>query len=172
MAALIVYFSRAGENYVNGAIENLKVGNTQVAARFLPEATGADLFHLEMKTPYAQGYRACVEEAKRDWQTQARPEPAAWPEGDLSQYDTVYLAYPNYCGTMPMVLFTFLERYDFSGKTIYPLCTNEGSGLGRSAGDIRKLCPGAQVGEGLSVHGAEAAQSQALIRQWAEKTRG
>ena len=70
------------------------------------------------------------------------------------------------------IAITFLERYDFSGKTIYPLCTNEGSGLGRSAGDIRKLCPGAQVGEGLSVHGAEAAQSQALIRQWAEKTRG
>ena len=61
---------------------------------------------------------------------------------------------------------------NFSGKTIYPLCTNEGSGLGRSVGDIQKLCPGAQVGEGLSVHGAEAAQSQALIRQWAEKTRG
>ena len=81
----------------------------------------------------------------------------------------IYLAYPNYCGTMPMVLFTFLEQYDFTGKTIYPLCTNEGSGLGRSEGDIRLLCPGATVGAGLSVRGAEAGQSEELIRAWAER---
>ena len=170
MKSLIVYFSRAGENYVNGAMKELEVGNTQVAAGFLQEATGADLFHLEMKEPYSAGYRACVEEAKRHWKEQARPEPAAWPEGDLSQYDRVYLAYPNYCGTMPMVFFTFLERYSWAGKTIYPLCTNEGSGLGRSVEDIRALCPGAEIGEGLSVHGAEAAQSRELIRRWAERT--
>ena len=71
MKSLIVYFSRAGENYVNGAMKELEVGNTQVAAGFLQEATGADLFHLEMKEPYSAGYRACVEEAKRHWKEQA-----------------------------------------------------------------------------------------------------
>ena len=169
MNALIVYFSRAGENYVNGTIRDLPVGNTEVAARFLQKVTGAGLFRLEMKTPYAHSYRECVQQAKGDWQENARPEPAAWPEGDLSQYGVIYLAYPNYCGTMPMVLFTFLEQYDFTGKTIYPLCTNEGSGLGSFEGDIRLLCPGATVGAGLSVRGAEAGQSEELIRAWAER---
>ena len=149
MNALIVYFSRAGENYVNGTIRDLPVGNTEVAARFLQKVTGAGLFRLEMKTPYAHSYRECVQQAKGDWQENARPEPAAWPEGDLSQYGVIYLAYPNYCGTMPMVLFTFLEQYD--------------------EGDIRLLCPGATVGADLSVRGAEAGQSEELIRAWAER---
>lgn len=172
MSSIIVYFSRAGENYVNGAIRDIPVGNTQTAAQLLHQAVGGAIFQVEMQTPYSSRYTQCVAQAKADWQENARPAPSVWPDPGLDAYDTIYLAYPNYCGTMPMVLFTLLERYDLTGRTIRPLCTNEGSGLGRSVGDIQKLCPGAQVGEGLSVHGAEAAQSQALIRQWAEKTRG
>ena len=168
MAPLIVYFSRAGENYVDGSIRELSVGNTEVAAKLLHQAVGGTLFRLEQKVPYSHSYRACVEQAKRVWQTGARPELAAWLEEGVVGYDPIYLAYPNYCGTLPMPVCTFLEHYDFSGKTIYPLCTNEGSGMGRSAADLARLCPGAVIGEGLSVRGCQAAQSGELIRRWAE----
>ena len=171
MKSLIAYFSRKGNNHVNGEIVFLPVGNTEVAAKKLREMTGGDLFEIRRAEPYPEDYRACVQESVKELKEGARP-PLADPLPDLSGYDRIYLGYPNWCGTMPMPVFTFLASCDLGGKEICPFCTNEGSGLGRSAGDIRKLCPGAQVGEGLSVHGAEAAQSQALIRQWAEKTRG
>ena len=166
MAPLIVYFSRAGENYVDGSIRELSVGNTEVAAKLLHQAVGGTLFRLEQKVPYSHSYRACVEQAKRDWQTGARPELAAWLEEGVVGYDPIYLAYPNYCGTLPMPVCTFLEHYDFSGKTIYPLCTNEGSGMGSSERDLKKICAGATVEKGLSIHGAEAAQSRDRVETW------
>ena len=86
------------------------------------------------------------------------------------KYDTIYLAYPNYCGTMPMVLFTFLEEYDFSGKVIRPICTNEGSGLGKSVEDIRRLCPDSEVRNGLSITGSEVSEAYEKLKKWLEKS--
>ena len=166
MAPLIVYFSRAGENYVDGSIRELSVGNTEVAAKLLHQAVSGTLFRLEQKVPYSHSYRACVEQAKRDWQTGARPELAAWPEGGVAGYDPIYLAYPNYCGTLPMPVCTFLEHYDWSGKTICPFCTNEGSGMGSSERDLKKVCAGATVEKSLSIHGAEAVQSRDRVETW------
>ena len=85
---------------------------------------------------------------------------------DLDGYDTVVLAYPNYWGTMPMAVVTFLEHFDFIGKTILPLCTNEGSGMGASERDIRKYAPGAAVQKGLSIIGSDAANSAPTLRRW------
>ena len=84
----------------------------------------------------------------------------------IDEYDTVVLAYPNYWGTMPMAVFTFLEAFDFSGKTILPLCTNEGSGMGGSERDIKKACPGADVKKGLSITGSQAAESRVNVEKW------
>ena len=84
----------------------------------------------------------------------------------IDGYDTIILAYPNYWGTMPMAVFTFLENYDFSGKTILPLCTNEGSGMGGSERDLRRACPGANVKSGLSITGSSAADSKESVRRW------
>ena len=84
----------------------------------------------------------------------------------IEEYDTIVLAYPNYWGTMPMAVFTFLENFDFSGKTILPLCTNEGSGMGSSERDIRKACPGADVKSGLAVTGSEAANAAGRVKKW------
>ena len=84
----------------------------------------------------------------------------------IDEYDTIVLAYPNYWGTMPMAVFTFLERFDFTGKTILPLCTNEGSGMGGSERDIKRACPGATVKAGLSITGSAAAQSESSLRRW------
>lgn len=165
---LIAFYSRAGENYVGDEIRRIEVGNTKVAAEMLQELTGADVFEIEQAEPYSDDHMVCIEEAKRDLETDARPALATYPEG-LDAYDTVYLAYPNYWGTMPMAVFTFLERYDFTGKTIRPLCTNEGSGMGASERDIRRLCPGATVGRGLSVTGGEVTRSREKIERWAKE---
>jgi flavodoxin len=113
---LIAYFSRAGENYVGGSIRRLEVGNTEIAAKMIAELTGGELYKIEPAVPYSDLHMTCIEEAKRDLQAGARPALKAMPES-ISQYDTVYLCYPNYWGTMPMAVCTFLEAFDFTGKT-------------------------------------------------------
>ncbi|MGN0598983.1 MAG: flavodoxin [Oscillospiraceae bacterium] len=132
MSAMIVYFSRTGENYVSGAIKKLAVGNTEAAANILHELTGADMFKIEPVLLYSDNYNDCIEQAKQDKEKNARPEIKTYPES-LDGYDTIYLGFPNYWGTMPMCVFTFLEHFDFSGKTIKPFCTHEGSGMGSSS---------------------------------------
>ncbi|MBQ9596345.1 MAG: flavodoxin [Synergistaceae bacterium] len=164
MSTLIVYFSREGNNYVNGAIKNLKVGNTEVIANMIQEITGGDLFKLDPVKKYALDYTECTNEAKDELRANARPEAKAYP--DVSKYDVIYLGYPNWWGTMPMCVFTFLERSDFAGKIIRPFCTHEGSGMGRTESDIKRVCSGAKVERGLAVHGADASQSRALVENW------
>lgn len=165
MKALIAYYSRAGENYVNGTLRQLAVGNTEAAAKMLEELTGADLFEIRQKTPYSDRYRTCIEEAKQDLMKNARPALAAYP-ANMDEYDCIYLAFPNYWGTMPMAVWTFLEHEDLSGKTIRPLCTNEGSGMGKSERDIKKLCPTAAVTPGLDIAGGEVELAKPEIEQW------
>ena len=162
---LIAYFSRADENYFGGAMRYVKVGNTEIVCGIMQELIEADAFKIEMKDPYSPVYMTCIEEAKRDLQAKARPELVSLPES-IDSYDTVVLAYPNYWGTMPMAVFTFLENFDFSGKTILPLCTNEGSGMGGSERDIRRTCPGADVRSGLSVTGSQAANAKTGLQKW------
>ncbi len=156
---LIAYYSRRGENYVNGSIRELKLGNTEVVAAkikaLLPEA---DMFRIDTTYEYSKSYMTCIEEAKQELRDQARPEVKNAPES-IDEYDTIILGYPNWWGTMPMVCYTFLESYDFTGKTIIPFCTNEGSGMGSSERFIKKLCPGATVLAGTPIHGAEAAHA-------------
>lgn len=165
MSELIVYFSRTGENYVNGTIKKLSIGNTEIVARLIQGKTGADMFKLVPLVSYSEDYNECIEQAKDDQRRGARPELAAYPDS-IEQYDTIYLGYPNYWGTMPMCVFTFLEHFDFSGKTIRPFCTHEGSGMGGSVGDIQRLCPNATLRAGLAVHGAKADKSGSDIDKW------
>ena len=162
---LIAFFSRADENYFGGAMRYVKVGNTEIVCGIMKDLVDADSFKIEMKDPYSPVYMTCIEEAKRDLRAKARPALVSLP-ASMDAYDTVILAYPNYWGTMPMAVFTFLEAFDFSGKTILPLCTNEGSGMGGSERDIKKTCPGATVKAGLSITGREAASSKASVQRW------
>ena len=127
MAELIAYFSRSGQNYVNGTIKPLKIGNTEVVAKMIQRRTGAELFKLIPQVSYSDDYNECIEQAQDDQKRGARPELASYPDC-FAQYDTIYLGYPNYWGTMPMCVFTFLEHFDFTGITIKPFCTHEGSG--------------------------------------------
>lgn len=165
MPAIIAYYSRADENYVNGQIKTLTVGNTEVAAGMIHELTGADLFKIDPIQAYARDYNTCIAEAQADQRRNARPELKQYPDS-LDGYDTIYLGYPNYWGTMPMAVFTFLERFDFSGKTIFPFCTHEGSGMGGSERDIKRLCPGAKVEKGLAIHGGNVKNARPAIQKW------
>lgn len=162
---MIAYFSRADENYFGGAMRYVKVGNTEIVCQQMGELVKADTFKIEMKNPYSPVYMTCIDEAKADLRANARPELVTMP-ASIYEYDTVILAYPNYWGTIPMVVATFLEAFDFAGKTILPLCTNEGSGMGSSERDIRKYAKGATVKSGLAITGSQAANSKKAVEKW------
>ena len=168
MKKLIAFYSRADENYFGGNYRSVPVGNTEKAARMLAELTGADLFKIEQKVPYSANYQQCIAEAKRDLQANARPELTTLPE-NLDAYDEIYLGYPNYWGTMPMAVYTFLEHYDFTGKVIHPFCTHEGSGLSQTERDIRKAAPGATVTRGLAIHGSHVDSAKATLEAWSKE---
>ena len=164
---LIAFFSRKGLNYVRGGIVDLPVGNTEVMAEKLRGLTGGELFRI--RTPdYPLDYTACTEQAKQELQSKARP-PVLDKVADMAAFRTVLLGYPNWWGTMPMAVQSFLEQYDFSGKRIAPFCTHEGSGLGRSEKDLALLCPGAELLPGLAIPGHAAAEADAGLRAWLKK---
>ena len=165
---LIAFFSRADENYFGGTMRYVKVGNTEIVCNDMKDMIEADIFKIEMKNPYSPVYMTCIDEAKKDLRENARPELSNYLES-IDEYDTIILAYPNYWGTMPMAVVTFLERYDFGGKTILPLCTNEGSGMGSSERDIKKYAPGAEVKSGLPITGSQAANAKASVEKWLGK---
>lgn len=167
MSVMIAYFSRADENYFSGALRTVEVGNTEIAAKLLQEIIGGDLFKIEPIQPYSKSYNECIAQAQEDQRRDARPELKAYPDS-LDGYDTIYLGYPNYWGTMPMPVFTFLERFDWAGRTIRPFCTHEGSGMGRSERDIQRLCPGAKVEKGLAIHGSRVNRAEKALAAWAK----
>ena len=166
---LIIYYSRVGENYVNGGIKVLSKGNTEIVAEFIQKAVGGDLFQVETVKEYAADYYACIDEAKAELREDARPELKEYLD-DISEYDNVFVCGPCWWGTYPMAVFTLLDRLDFTGKTVFPVMTHEGSGLAGAAQALKKSCKGAAaVGAGLAIHGADAAKSEKKVSSWARK---
>ena len=165
---LIVYYSRKGQNYWAGSIRDLPKGNTEIVAEMIQQAVGGDLFEVNTVKPYSADYTTCTQEAQAELRANARPELKEYPDS-LDGYDTIFVGYPNWWGTMPMAMFTFLEHYDLSGKRIIPFCTNEGSGMGSSERDLKKICTGAAVERGLSIRGCEAAKSENKVSAWAKE---
>jgi flavodoxin len=140
-------------------------GNTRVIAGAIHEAIRGDLFEIVPVNPYPYDYDACVNQASQEQNDQSRPELSTHVE-DMASYDAIFLGYPNWWGTMPMVVWSFLEEYDFSGKTIAPFCTNEGSGLGRSESDISRLCPNATLLKGLAIRGSRVGSAHKDVSEW------
>lgn len=148
---LIAYFSRTG--------------NTKTIANMIHESTGGDLFQITTVEPYPEDYDECVDKALQEQKDNARPELSDHVK-NMESYEVVFIGYPNWWGTMPMAVFTFLEEYDFAGKTIVPFCTHEGSGLGRSESDIAKLCPDSTLLEGLAIRGSSVQNAQDDVNKW------
>ena len=150
--ALVTYFSHAGENYNVGVIEE---GNTAKLAKVIAEQTSADLFEIVPVVDYPQSYDECLEVATAEQREGARPEYV----GDIEnwdQYDTVFIGYPIWWGEIPNIVYTFMEKHDFAGKTVIPFNTHEGSGQSHSQRDIENALPDATVLQGLAVRGATA----------------
>lgn len=165
MAKLVVFYSRADENYFSGAYRYISVGNTEKVANMIAEATGGSLFKIEQQVPYAADYDTCIAQAKKDLQEKSRPTLVSMPDS-LDDYDEIYLGYPNYWGDMPMAVYTFLENFDWSNKTIHPFCTHEGSGLSGTERKIENACKGATVTNGLAVLGSSVDRAKAAIEKW------
>ena len=166
---LVVYFSRTGENYGVGEIEK---GNTEIIAEMIASKMSGDLFRIESVNAYPAGYDDCTEVAKEEKNSNARPELTSTVT-DFDDYDVIYLGYPIWWGDMPMPVYTFLESYDFSGKTIIPFCTHAGSGLSGTVSSIQTACSEATVRDGLAISGTtaqndrESAEKQ--VSDWLEK---
>lgn len=163
MKSLIIYFSRADENYAVGYIDK---GNTEIVAEFVQELTGADMFKVESAVPYAADYQTCIEEAKQ----RIGNAPIKEKLTDISAYDTIYIMSPIYWGTYAPEVETALTGLDFSGKTVRVISTHEGSGLGSMVSDVKKMCKGASVDmNGLAIKGSNAAKSKSTVEQWLRK---
>ena len=166
---LLAYFSRAGESYYYGGRTNLDVGNTEVLAGMISTLIPCDVHRIEAAEPYPDGYDATVARNVREQNTDARPA-IAKPLAAIDQYDAVILASGIWNVRAPMIMTTFTESYDFSGKTIYPVTTHAMSGLGTTARDYRESCPGATIAEGLAVKGEEVRDAGADVESWLQST--
>ena len=148
---LVAYFSHSG--------------NTEVIANQIQESMGGNIFKIVTVDPYPADYNAVVNLAKQEQKNDYRPELATKVE-DMDSYEVIFVGYPNWWATMPMAVFTFLEEYDFSGKTIIPFCTHEGSALGRSVDDITELCPQSTILDGLAIRGRNVKNAKEDVSEW------
>ncbi|MBQ9299228.1 MAG: NAD(P)H-dependent oxidoreductase [Clostridia bacterium] len=149
---LVVYFSHAGENYNVGVIEE---GNTAKMGKIIAEQMNADIFELVPVVPYSNVYDEVLDQATEEQRTNARPE----YEGEIEnwdQYDTVFIGFPIWWGEIPNIVYTFMDSYDFTGKTVIPFNTHEGSGQAHSQRDISDYLPAATVLKGLAIRGSKA----------------
>ena len=156
---LIIYFSRADENYAVGCIDK---GNTEIAAEYVQQLTGADMFKVEPTVPYAKDYNTCIREAKQ----RIGSAPIKEKLTDISAYDTVFIMSPIYWGTYAPEMETALSGLDFAGKTVRVISTHEGSGLGSMVSDVKRICKGADVKKGLAIKGSQAKESKKTIAEW------
>ncbi|MBB5182654.1 flavodoxin [Catenisphaera adipataccumulans] len=165
---LIIYYSRKGENYVNGSVRNLSKGNTEYVAEFIQKAVGGDLFEIQTVKEYSPSYMTCIEEAKEELRKEARPELKEYLD-DLSDYENIFICGPCWWGIYPMAIYSLTDRLDFSGKKVMAVVTHEGSGLGSCERDLKKHLKGDPTyGRALAVHGADAPRSESEVSEWAK----
>lgn len=151
--ALVLYFSQSG--------------NTEKVAKFIQEKVNGDLVKLETVKTYKSDYNGLLDEAQNEQKQNARPELKT--KINIDDYDVIFLGYPNWWGDMPMPIYTFLEEYNLSGKTIAPFITHGGSGLSGTPNKIKKEQPNATVTEGLAVSGSSAGSSKSSVQSWLSK---
>lgn len=165
MKSLVIYFSRADENYFGGSMKYIDKGNTEIVAEYIKKITGADLFKVERKVPYSKDYMTCIREAQDEQRKNELPELKEYLD-DVSDYDVIFIGGPVYWGTLPQPMFTELARLSFTGKTVMPFTTHEGSGLASVPLDLKKICKGADVKPGLAIVGSSVNSSKQKLEKW------
>lgn len=154
--SIVIVYSRADENYNVG---NITTGNTMKLAQIIAEKTASDLFEVKPAKEYPADYDSCIDVAKKEQNANARP--AILEDKDITEYDTIYFGYPIWWGDIPMPLYTFVEAHDWTGKTVIPFCTHEGSGAGRTDRTLRATMKGANVKTVTAVRGTTAQNDRA-----------
>ena len=158
--SLIIYFSRADENYAVGYVDK---GNTEYVAEYVRDLTNADMFKVEPLVPYAKDYQTCIKEAK----DRIGNAPIKEEIGDISSYEVIYIMSPIYWGTYAPEVETAIKNLDFTGKTIRVITTHEGSGLANVVSDVKSICKGANVlDDAIAIKGTEAKDSKLKIESW------
>lgn len=165
MKSLVIYFSRADENYFGGSLRYIEKGNTEIIAEYIRDICGADLFKVERKVPYSKDYMTCIKEAQEEQRKGEKPELVNYLD-DIDGYDLVFIGGPIYWGTLPRPMFTLLERLDFSGKVILPFSTHEGSGLANVVRDVKRIAKGAEIKPGLAINGSSVNTAKGKVEQW------
>lgn len=140
-------------------------GNTREIANQIHNKVGGDIFEIQTIRTYPSNYDAVVKQARQELDSGFKPKLKA-KMMNIDSYNVVFVGYPNWWGTIPMPLVTFFSEYNFQGKTIIPFCTHEGSRLGQSAKDIRKLCPQSTILDGLAVRGGDVKKAQNQVSDW------
>ena len=165
---LVAYFSRVGNEY---GVGNITKGNTAIVAEMIAQKTGADLFEIKTVKNYPADYDECTKIASREKSEKARP--ALSTSVDLAQYDTIFIGAPIWWGDLPMAVYTFLESYNFSGKTIIPFVTHGGSGLSGVDRKISATCSNSKVLSGFAISGSVAQNNRAKtnteVGNWLKK---
>ena len=166
---LVVFFSHTGENYNVGFIEK---GNTAIIAEMIAAKTGADSFELKPVHPYPPKYKECTDVAKKERNDHARPEYAGDVD-NLAQYDRVFIGAPVWWGDWPMILYSFFESADLSGKILIPFCTHEGSGLSGFDRKLASACPASTVLDGLAIRGSDCQNDrsgvESKVQSWLDE---
>lgn len=140
-------------------------GNTRALAGMIHKSVGGDVFEIVSAVPYPNDYEEVKDRAQKELESGARPKLKSHL-ANAAGYDVIFVGYPNWWGTLPTPVMTFLTENAFAGKTVIPFCTNEGSGLGRSVGDLAKLCPRAKILSGLAVRGHSVKEAQGDVSAW------
>lgn len=148
---LVLYFSMSG--------------NTERVANFIHEAVGGDIIKLETEQTYPSDYNELLDYAQEEQRENARPTLSTQID-NIDEYDTIFLGYPNWWGDMPMPIYTFLDEYDLSGKTIAPFITHGGSGLSGTPRNIAEEEPDETVTDGLAIRDDDSADSQSDVNEW------
>ena len=162
--SIIIYFSRADENYFGGEMKYIQKGNTEIIAEYIRDITGADMFKVEPLNKYSADYMKCIEEAKVRTKTHNAPIKENVPE--LSFYEVIYVGSPVYWGGMPEELFTALKGIDYTGKIIRPFVTHEGSGLSSIPNQLKDICIGGVVTNGIAITGSTVKSARREIENW------
>lgn len=162
---LLVFFSRAGENYSDGGREDLTIGNTEVVACMIRDALRCEVFQIKAVDPYPHSYDATVQRNVRVQNDKARPRIAKLPALPGS-YRNILIGSPIWNVSLPRIMLMLAERYDFRGKTIYPFTNYAMSGLGTVIEEYSAACRDGKLGEALAIRGEEAEGSRSVVGRW------
>lgn len=161
MKKIIVYFSRTGENSVNGNIEVIEKGYTEIIAEKIAKLTEADLWKLEPEVPYPFSYQECVKRANEEGWVKYKNE-----KESLDDYDVIFLGFPNWYRTYPRIIATFLRDHNLFGKVVVPFCTNEEGAMGFAESELKSAAKGAIIKTGFAARGYDAQNCDEALKAW------